>query len=112
MKFYPALNYSYGTHTVKYTLQYNEHIGSFAIKTKGNCKGYSLLDSPFDWFDMDDFARTEKDNLDFDYDEDFQELIIIFSPGTSNQTAITVDPHEAENLIVKIEIVDFDGKEE
>ena len=112
MKFYPALKHSKGTHIVKFTLQYNEHVGSFTIRIEGDCKGGCLLTHPFDFFDIYTPTAPEKDNLDFWLDTDIWKFIIIFSPGTTNQIAIAVDGREVENLIVKAEIVDFIKEED
>ena len=44
MKTYEGLNYSYGTHRVRVTLQDGEFKGSFSFDVYGNVKGYSALE--------------------------------------------------------------------
>lgn len=93
---------SIGTHTVEITLQQREYVGHITQRISSDCKGLELLDYNFGCEDGD----SENDcNLKYDEDRGY------FSATLKNPEGDTLDvegyAEEFNNMIVKMEIVDF-----
>lgn len=108
MKYYPALQSSTGTHTIQVTFQYKQYIGTLTYRVGGNCKGLDLLSgNPLDAFGPDDFSALQTENMKLRYDEYADVFMVIFNPNSPNSLEMELEPREVEQLIVKVEIIDF-----
>lgn len=108
MEYYHALRNSTGTHTIQVTFQYKQYVGSLTYRVGGNCKGLTLLsDNPLEEFGPDDFDALQTENMKLRYDEYADVFMVIFNPDSPNSLEMELEPREVEQLIVKVEIIDF-----
>lgn len=97
---------NFGTHTIKYTLQFGEYIGTFTVKLGGNCGGRDTLKG----FDFENCSLSDDaDKVDFEYEELDDEYlrIVLTNPKNGNTLEIEEEFEEFNNYIVKAEIIDF-----
>lgn len=114
MEKYDGLNYGYGTHTIKVSLQDGPYKGAFTHTIGGNCKGNSVLD--FDISDHDKEVVNSFQMIDckIKRDEEDEDYLLITLTNPSNPEDICeseLEDDEFNSMIVGIEIVDFKAED-
>lgn len=100
--------YKYGTHTCQITLMYKSYVGHVAFTIGGNCHGHSILESALDY--LEDPGKCESDcNFEF-YDDGFYSLTLCDGIGTRELEDVDYD--ELMDMIVAVEIIDYEPYEE
>lgn len=115
MKSYDGLNYSYGTHRVRVTLQDGEFKGSFSFEVGGNCKGYNVLEFDIIGCDSDDIKHFNKSKgmKMHRYEEEDDYIYLVLTTDVDNVTGefktceYELRDEEFMKMITKIEIVSF-----
>lgn len=92
----------YGIHTVKVTLQQWEYTGHIIERIKGNCQGKSVLDFDFDQFEED--FDLEND-CEIECDDGWFSCVLHDEEG--NEFEVEGEWKEMNELIVRMEIIDF-----
>lgn len=101
-------NIENGIHTVEVTLQQWGYIGHLTIKISGNCKGREVLDYDFE---CEDGENVESD-CDFKYDDEYDIFLAILKDEAENTLEVEGDAREFNQMIVKVEIMDFKEMDE
>ena len=93
---------SIGTHTVEITLQQREYIGHITQRISGDCKGLEFLNFNFEC----EYGSLEND-CNLKYDEDHKYFSATLKDPEGNTLDVEGYAEEFNNMIVKMEIVDF-----
>lgn len=109
MKTYDGLNYSYGTHRVRVTLQDGEFKGSFSFEEYGNHKGYNVLEFDIIGCDSDDIKHFNKSKgmKMHRYEEEDDYIYLVLTDVNGETCEYELMDEEFMNMITKIEIVSF-----
>lgn len=114
MKTYDGLNYSYGTHRVRVTLQDGEFKGSFSFEEYGNHKGYNVLEFDIIGCDSDDIKHFNKSKgmkmHRYEEEDDYIYLVLttdVDKNGEFKTCEYELKDSEFMKMITKIEIVSF-----
>lgn len=98
-----------GTHTIRYTLKYEEYKGTFCMKIGGNCKGGTLLDSNV--FETLDNSLITQSNCELKYNEEYDYFSCVLHDENGNECII--DDFTEEDIaeyLVCIEIIDYQSE--
>lgn len=106
MKIYDGLNNSFGTHTVRVSLQDGEYKGFFDYKISGNCKGIDVLDFDIDNYDKPDLKKLKTYGMEIDLSGDF--YTVVLRNEKEDTCEYELDSAELGRMIVAIEIIDFE----
>lgn len=98
-------NITNGIHTVKITLQQWEYVGHIFKKIGGNCKGRNILDFDFE---------CEEGELESDCEllcgADYEFYRAFLKNESGDTLEVNGEPEEFNNMIVAIEILDFERR--
>lgn len=97
-----AFDESIGTHTVEITLQQREYVGHITQRFSGDCKGLEILDFNFECED-----GSSKNDCNLKYDEDSEYFYATLKNPEGDTLDVEGYAEEFNNMIVKMEIVDF-----
>ncbi|MBD5463972.1 MAG: DUF5406 domain-containing protein [Lachnospiraceae bacterium] len=93
---------STGIHTVEITLQQREYVGHITQKISSDCKGLELLDFNFEYED-----GSSENDCNLKYDEDWEYFSATLTDPKGNTLDVDGYAEDFNNMIVKMEIVDF-----
>ena len=91
-----------GVHTVQITLQQWRYIGNITIEVEGSCRGRSILD-----FDFECEDGECKSDCNLRYHEEGEYFTATLKDNEGNTLGVSGDSEEFNDMIVKIEILDF-----
>ena len=112
MKTYDGLDCGYGVHTIKVSLQDGEFKGSFTHTVGGNCKGAALLDFDISTEDGEQIEKFEKQGCSIKRPDDDQYLLVTLTDPSGETCQAEVDDDEFMNMVVGVEIIDFQAEAE
>lgn len=110
MKSYDGLNSSYGTHTIKVSLQDDEYKGSFTYKIGGNCKGISVLSFDVSCEHEKQIAKWKKTDCAIELDYEGNLIVTLTNPQTKETCRYELDDDEFMRMIVGVEIIEFQSE--
>lgn len=96
-----------GIHTVEITIQQWDYVGHIRQSISGNCKGRDILDFDFECEDAD----LEND-CNLRYDEDYYCFYAMLKNESGDTLEIEGDSVEFNNMIVKMEILNYEKSNE
>jgi hypothetical protein len=101
------LNQKFGVHTIEVTLQHWEYKGLLRVKIGGNCKGFSVINEIVNTI-FNAYPDIES-NCNFMIIEDSGDAWFEVKLKNKNNEILLVDGDfdSLEELIVKVEIIDF-----
>lgn len=97
------LNIRSGIHTVKITLQRGRYFGHIIEDIHGNCKGLDIIH----FFDFEEEAEDCRNDCNLFYDSECEEYSAVLTDEDGNKVEFRSDAEDFNNMIVKIEILDF-----
>lgn len=103
MKTYDGLRFSFGTHTIKVSLQNKQYKGHFTCKIGGNCKGMNILESCCYEEQIDEAVKTDCEII---VDDDYF-IVTLTDPINKDTCEYELDDSEFREMIVGVEIVEF-----
>lgn len=103
MKTYDGLRSSFGTHTVKVSLQNEQYKGHFTYNLGGNCKGMDILES---CYDEEQIEKAVKTDCTITAEDDYL-IVTLTDPETKDTCEYELEDREFCRMIVGVEIVDF-----
>lgn len=113
METYDCLNYGYGVHTIKVSLQDGEFKGSFTHTIGGNCKGAGLLDFDISVVDQESLKKHYKFiDCKVERPDDDNYLLVTLTDSSGETCQSEVEDDEFQNMIVGVEIIDFKAEAE
>ncbi len=101
MKSYDPSIYD-GIHTIEITLQQWEYVGHITQRIYGTCKGNTMLDFDFDC--EDDYLEND---CNLKYHEEKEYFSATLKDPDGNTLDIAGRSYDFNNMIVKMEIVDY-----
>lgn len=104
-----------GVHTIRVTFMYKDYIGHIAFQIGGNCKGSALLDSSFlEYHDQDDIDRYDENDCHFKFcgdNDDDACFTATLKNAEGDELWVIEDPVDFANMIVGIEIAEYEPKD-
>lgn len=91
-----------GMHTIRVTIQCLEYTGHLTEKVGGYCKGRNVLDFDFN----DEISSFSENDCKLEYDDIGWYRCMLKNPE-GEEKEIEASPDEMNDMIVAIEIVDF-----
>lgn len=110
MKKYDGLNNSYGTHTVRVHLQDDEYKGWVELKLDGNCAGRNVLDVAVTEIGGEDYGKPKTDGMKITWNYEYNCFAVILKNDKGDTCEYEITPAELDNMIVCLEIVDFERR--
>jgi len=107
MEIYDGLNYSYGVHTVKVSLQDGEYKGFFTLEIGGNCKGSEVLDFDIETESQDTIECFKCTGCTIARPYDDNGLIVTLTNSSGDTCDYEIDDAEFMSMVIGIEIIDF-----
>lgn len=104
---YPALDHTCGIHILEYTLQYEEWTGHILRKVRGNVRGAGRFICLADLIDTRVFSKNKDIEIIPVTDKDVFFFDVTFLNDGKGMLNIQLEYEELNQLITKIEIVDF-----
>jgi hypothetical protein len=98
-------NITWGIHKVKITLQQWDHKGTVVAEVKGNCKGRSVLESAIELYE-ENIVETDC-NFKFIDNGEAEGFHCELKNDSGGTLEIDEEWDELEDLIVGVEIIDF-----
>lgn len=103
MKMYKPSDYN--THTVRITLQCEEYVGHIAYRLGGNCRGFDVIEDPFETHTQEDIVRYPENDCKLRYREEDSSYIAILQNPAGDTLVIEGNEREMREYIVAMEIV-------
>ncbi|HIY02717.1 MAG TPA: DUF5406 domain-containing protein [Candidatus Blautia faecipullorum] len=98
-------NIKNGIHTVKITLQLFDYVGHIINKIGGNCKGKTILD-----YDFECECEFPDNDCELEYHEDGDYFSCVLRNEKGDPLECENDAQEMNNMIVAVEILDYQEK--